>query len=110
MVLRELNDLNYDSEITSLNRGIVLDFYAPGCAPCKKFAPIFEEMANKYNRDINFFKINAYQSPKTTGKFFICSVPTIVLLEEGAVCAIQSGVMSFADLEKLVLRKFDLGV
>lgn len=63
----------------SLERVMIVDFQKSLCKPCKKVAPLFEEMANKYYETVDFYKVDADSSKECLAllkKQGIKSVPT----------------------------------
>ena len=66
-----------DSEKT-----VLLDFWAPWCAPCRMVVPIVEEIASE-RRDIKVGKINVDEEPELANKFSIMSIPTLVVMKNG---------------------------
>ena len=56
----------------------VIDFYADWCGPCKRVAPIMEEMANKYKGKVKIYKINVDKEQKLAAVFQIRSIPAVL--------------------------------
>lgn len=57
----------------------VIDFYADWCAPCKKVAPILDQLAQEYSKDIQFYKVNTDKEQELAQVFGIRSIPTIMI-------------------------------
>lgn len=56
----------------------VIDFYADWCKPCKKVAPIMDDLAKKYDGKVIIYKINTDKEKKLAGVFGIKSIPSIL--------------------------------
>jgi len=57
----------------------IIDFYADWCGPCKRVAPIMDELAEKYKGQVNFYKINTDEEKELSGSVFgIRSIPSIL--------------------------------
>ena len=54
----ELDESNFDHVIVNSEIPVIVDFWAPWCAPCKMFAPIFNEVSQKYPLKALFVKVN----------------------------------------------------
>lgn len=79
-MVKILNDDNFASSVAS---GLVLiDFFAEWCGPCRMLTPIIEELANEVP-SVLIFKVNIDESPETSQKYEISSIPTILLLKDG---------------------------
>lgn len=71
-------------EIVLNNKGkVIIDFYADWCGPCKMLSPILEEISNE-NEDITVYKVNIEDNQELATKFMITSIPTLVLMNNGA--------------------------
>lgn len=57
----------------------IIDFYADWCAPCRKLAPILEELAAQYDGEIYVYKVNTDNNPGVSSYFNIVSIPTVML-------------------------------
>lgn len=70
---------NYFGEYEQDNNYTIIDFYADWCNPCRKIAPLYDELSVLYKK-INFTKINIDDSPEIAEEFNIESIPTFVIL------------------------------
>ena len=70
-------------EILYSNEVCVLDFSATWCGPCKRLAPIIDELAEEYSGKAYIGKIDIEECPELTDKFGIMSVPTILFFKNG---------------------------
>ena len=67
------------------DEGITLtDFWAPWCGPCRMQSPIVDELAEEMD-DVEFYKMNVDDEPKTAQSFGIMSIPTLLIKKDGEV-------------------------
>ena len=85
-----INKNNFQNEIMDSEKTVLLDFWAPGCAPCRMVVPIVEEIASE-RRDIKVGKINVDEEPELANKFSIMSIPTLVVMKNGKIVQQVSG-------------------
>lgn len=75
-----LTDSNFKDEISE---GLLLvDFWAPWCAPCRMLGPILEEIDEEFN-DVTIGKLNVDENPQTAQEFQIMSIPLVILFKDG---------------------------
>ena len=79
----------------------IIDFWAPWCAPCRSFAPVFEATAARHP-DILFAKIDTEAEPAVAGHFGIRSIPTLMIFRDGIVVFAQPGALPATALEQVV--------
>ena len=79
----ELTDATFDSEVYESEIPVVVDFGATWCGPCKRIAPIIEELANEYEGKVKIAKFDIDASPATPAKFRVMSVPTVLFFKDG---------------------------
>ncbi len=73
----------------------IVDFYADWCGPCKKVAPIMDELAKEFKGEINFYKINTDDEKELSGGVFgIRSIPSILFIPVEGQPAMQPGLMT----------------
>ncbi|MDH5719800.1 MAG: thioredoxin [Spirochaetia bacterium] len=81
MGLQEVSDANFDDVI---EKGLVMiDFWAPWCAPCRMVAPVLEELSDEMGDKIKILKMNVDENPGTAQSFGITSIPTLILFKNG---------------------------
>lgn len=78
---KHLNDENFEKEIA---KGVTLvDFYADWCGPCKRIAPLIEELAGEMAGKVNIAKLDVETAQRTTANFQVMSIPTIIVFKDG---------------------------
>lgn len=78
-----LNNAETFKETIKESKITVVDFYADWCGPCKMLAPIFEKIANNYNNEANFIKVNVDNFSEIAAEYNIQSIPTIIYFKNG---------------------------
>jgi thioredoxin len=58
----------------------VVDFYADWCNPCKRLAPVMEELANEYKDKVYFYKVNTDQCQELSSYFNIEGIPAVYFI------------------------------
>ena len=86
-----INKNNFQNEIMDSEKTVLLDFWAPWCAPCRMVVPIIEEITGE-RPDIKVGKINVDEQPELASKFGIMSIPTLVVMKNGKIVQQVSGV------------------
>ena len=90
MTAININKNNFQSEVMNSDKPVLLDFWAPWCAPCRMVVPIIEEIAGE-RPDIKVGKINVDEQPELASKFSIMSIPTLVVMKNGKIVQQVSG-------------------
>jgi thioredoxin 1 len=81
--LIEINQDNFDAEITQEQRPVLLDFWGPKCEPCKALMPFVEQLADKYGDSVKFCKLNTAENRRLAIKQRVLGLPTIAIYKEG---------------------------
>lgn len=64
--------------------GVVIDFFATWCGPCKRIAPLFEKLSQEY-KQIVFLKVDVDESGELVNTFDISAMPTFIFLKDGKI-------------------------
>jgi len=90
MTAININKNNFQNEVMNSDKTVLLDFWAPWCAPCRMVVPIIEEIAGE-RPDIKVGKINVDEQSELASEFSIMSIPTLVVMKNGKIVQQVSG-------------------
>ena len=77
---------------------VLIDFWAPWCAPCRTMAPVFEQAAGRLEPQMRLAKLDTEAEPELAARFGIRSIPTLAVFKNGREIARQSGAMDLRSL------------
>jgi thioredoxin 1 len=98
----EANDANFDAEVMKAQGAVLVDFSATWCGPCKRLEPIVHEIAGDYEGRLKVVKVDVDHAPGTAARYGVLSVPTLLLVRDGAVRDQFVGVLSKQALQDRV--------
>jgi thioredoxin 1 len=79
----------------------IVDFWAPWCAPCRAFAPVFKNAAEKHP-GVLFAKVNTEQEQALAAHFNIRSIPMLMVFRDSVIVFAQAGALGEAALEQVI--------
>ena len=68
-------------QVVKENKTILIDFWAEWCGPCRKVAPILEEISSENNLPVG--KLNIDENPEKPREYSVQSIPTMVVCVDG---------------------------
>jgi thioredoxin len=80
---------------------VVIDCWAPWCAPCKLYGPIYERVSAEYPK-VTFARVNVDQEPAIAQAFGVRGIPTTIMFRDGVPLFEQAGMLPEPVLKKLV--------
>ena len=79
-----LTSENFEEEVIKSDKPVLVDFWATWCGPCRRIAPIGEQIAEE-NADIKVCKVDVDDQPELTSSFGIQSIPTLIVFKNGEI-------------------------
>jgi len=81
----ELTDDNFEQEVLKSDLPVLVDFWATWCGPCRMVGPIVDELAKEYAGKLKVGKLNVDNNGKTSIKYGIMSIPSLLFFKKGQV-------------------------
>ncbi len=106
MATLELNADNFQQTINE-HANVIIDFWAPWCAPCRAFAPIFEAASEK-RADLIFAKVNTEEQQEIAAAFAIRSIPTLMVFRDQIIIYSEAGSLPASAFEQLISQAMAL--
>ena len=75
---------NFEQEVLSSDKPVLLDFWASWCGPCRMVSPIVDEIAEE-REDIKVGKVNVDEESELAARFRVMSIPTLVVMKDGEI-------------------------
>ena len=101
----ETDDSNFESEVLKSDIPVIVDFWAPWCAPCKAIAPILEQISDEQGDKIIIVKVNVDDNQKYAADFGIRSIPTLLIFNKGELKNQIVGSIPKAEIEKFIMEE-----
>jgi len=100
--MRNVTEHDFDEAVLNNPKPVLVDFWAPWCAPCKSLAPTLDELAEEYAEEIEVVKIDIDENPKLAERFGVRGIPLLMMVKDGAERARTAGTISRSRLDAFV--------
>jgi len=102
-----INDLTF-REFVKINKHVVVDMWAEWCGPCRRVAPVIEELSEEFCGQVSFAKCNTDESPSITNELMITAIPTLLFFSGGEICDRLAGAYPKENLKARIISAFQL--
>ena len=92
---------NFNTEVLSSDKPVLIDFWASWCGPCRMVSPIVDEIAQE-RTDIKVGKVNVDEQSELAAQFGVMSIPTLVVMKDGKVVNRSVGARPKRDILSLL--------
>lgn len=99
--MKNVGSDNFVEEVLQCPTLVMVDFWGPGCGPCRMLAPTVEALAAEYEGRVKVVKVNTAEAPDVATHYGISSIPTLLFFKDGNVVNELIGVQSKSRLEEL---------
>ena len=93
-----VSDESFEREVLQSPTPVLIDFWAPWCAPCRAIAPVVEELAREYAGKLKVVKMNVDDNPRTPSQYGVRGIPKLLVIQGGQVKEQLIGARSKAKL------------
>jgi thioredoxin 1 len=100
MAITQVTDATFATEVEQSDTPVLVDFWAEWCGPCRMMNPILEEFSAEHAGRVKVAKLNVDDSPESSTRFKVLSIPTMLLFQDGKVVKQLVGAMSRQRLEE----------
>ena len=80
--MRAVTDETFDAEVLRSPKPVVVDFWAPSCAPCRKIEPLLEQLAAQAD-EVEFVRMDVDSNPVSASRYDVLSLPTVAMFSAG---------------------------
>ena len=87
-----VTDADFEEKVLKSKNPVVVDFWAPWCAPCKMIAPMLEEIAGQHENELVIAKVNTDEDPEWAMHYGVQGIPTLLFVAGGEIKDVQVGV------------------
>ena len=81
--LTDVSDSSFERDVLQSSKPVLVDFWAPWCAPCRMLAPTMAAVAEQYTGTASVVKLNVDDNPSTSQRYGIKGIPTLILFKNG---------------------------
>lgn len=97
-----LTDDNFESEVNSSEKPVLVDYWATWCGPCKMVGPIVEEIAIEFSDQLKVGKLDVDSNQTSAAQQNVMSIPTLAIFKGGELVAKQVGALSKTQLTTFI--------
>jgi thioredoxin 1 len=83
--MREVTDASFEQDVLNAEKPVLVDFWAAWCAPCRRVAPILEQIQAEHGDKLEIVKLNVDENPETAMRYQVTSIPAMKLYSGGEV-------------------------
>src|ERR1700694_5464287 len=81
--LPDVTQSTFPTQVLGSDKAVLVDFWAPGCGPCRMLSPVVEKVAGQLGDRVSFVKMNTDENPSVAGQYGISGIPCLILFKGG---------------------------
>jgi thioredoxin len=100
-----VEDATFEAEVIGSPLPVMVDFWAPWCAPCRLVGGLLEEIGPEYAGRFRIVKVNVDENPQTAARFGVQSIPTMIIFKNGKQVDKLVGALPLHPLKERIERQ-----
>jgi thioredoxin 1 len=96
-----ISSADFEASVLKADKPVLVDFFATWCGPCKRLAPVLDEIAQEVKESAYVYKVDIDQSPELAAQYRVNSVPTLIMFKGGQPTAKTVGAQPKAALMQM---------
>ena len=94
---------NFEAEVLTEKRPVLVDFWATWCGPCKMLVPIVDGLADELT-EVKVCKVNADEQSELVEKYDVTTVPTLLIFKDGQVVNTSVGMKPKTEILEMLKK------
>lgn len=92
----------FDEVVLKSDSPVLVDFWGPGCVPCKMLAPVFDSIAEELDGEVVVCKVDTSEEMELAQKYGVMMIPTVIAFKDGEELDRTVGVRDKSDYIEMV--------
>ena len=97
-----VSDNDFDEKVIKSKNPVLVDFWAPWCAPCMSVAPTLDELSDEYSGKVVIAKMNVDENANVPVNYGVRSIPYMALFKDGQIVDSVVGAVPKDQLAKML--------
>lgn len=97
-----ITSADFETKVLKADKGVLVDFYADWCVPCKMMAPVVEAVAEEFGDKLLVGKLNTSENMSIAENYQVMNIPTLIFFRGGKEVNRVVGGMRKEDLREFI--------